>query len=248
MVTALTCTSGFVTVWHVLMAWLQYWQLRYTKRAPLVNSSDAGPVTRLSVDTSDHRDVRTVTWNHGHDGLWSESHVSFVAVAVRCLPIQLSLQVFASSRFSQVFTNSPFSQVFTSSPFSQAAPSPVEHTASAISIESTALISSSPSLRQHRHQLVPVHQNRDTFNTDSTTLISSSPLLSQQHRHQLVPVHQHRDTFNTKTSHVHRRHHHHFHHTHNDTITSSAPTPTPTPTHTHRHTHRDTTNTVVQRC
>ena len=75
MVTALTCTSGIVTVWHVLVAWLQYWQLQYTKRAPLVNSSDVGPMTRLSVDTSDHRDVRTVTWNHGYDGLWSESHV-----------------------------------------------------------------------------------------------------------------------------------------------------------------------------
>ena len=59
-------------------------QLQYTKRAPLVNSSDVGPMSRLSVDTSDHRDVRTVTWNHGYDGLWSESHVSFVAVAVKC--------------------------------------------------------------------------------------------------------------------------------------------------------------------
>ena len=90
MVTALTCTSGIVTVWHVLVAWLQYWQLQYTKRAPLVNSSYVGPVTRLSVDTSDHRDVRTVTWNHVYDGLWGESHVPFVAVAVRCLPIHLS--------------------------------------------------------------------------------------------------------------------------------------------------------------
>ena len=90
MVTALTCTSGIVTVWHVLVAWLQYWQLQYTKRAPLVNSSDVGPMTRLSVDTSDHRDVRTVTWNHGYDGLWSESHVSFVATTVRCLPVHLS--------------------------------------------------------------------------------------------------------------------------------------------------------------
>ena len=75
MVTALTCTSGIVTVWHVLVALLQYWQLQYTKRAPLVNSSDVGPMTRMSVNTSDHRDVRTVTWNHGYDGLWSESHV-----------------------------------------------------------------------------------------------------------------------------------------------------------------------------
>ena len=47
-------------------------------------------MTRLSVDTSDHRDVRTVTWNHVYDGLWGESHVPFVAVAVRCLPIHLS--------------------------------------------------------------------------------------------------------------------------------------------------------------
>ena len=85
MVTALTCTSGIVTVWHVLVAWLQYWQLQHTKRVPLVNSSDVGPITRLSVDTSDHRDVRTVTWNHGY-----ESHVSFVAVAVRCLPFHFS--------------------------------------------------------------------------------------------------------------------------------------------------------------
>ena len=94
MVTALACTSVIVTVWHVLVAWLQYWQLQYTKRAPLVNSSDVGPMTRLSVDTSDHRDVRTVTWNHGYDGLWSESHVPFVAVAVRCLPIHLSHRCF----------------------------------------------------------------------------------------------------------------------------------------------------------
>ncbi len=64
--------------------------MQYTKRAPLVNSSDVGPMTRLSVDTWDHRDVRTVTWNHGYDGLWSESHVSFVAITVRCLPVHLS--------------------------------------------------------------------------------------------------------------------------------------------------------------
>ena len=115
MVTELTCISGIVTVWNVLMAWLQYWQLQYTTRAPLVNSSDVGPMTRLSVDTSDHRDVRTVTWNHGYDGLWSESHVSFVAVAVRYFPNSPFAQVFTNSPFSQVFSNSPFSQVFTNS-------------------------------------------------------------------------------------------------------------------------------------
>ena len=146
MVTALTCTSGIVTVWHVLVAWLQYWQLQYTKRAPLVNSSDVGPMTRLSVDTWDHRDVRTVTWNHGYDGLWSESHDSFVAVAVT------------------VFANLPFSQVFTCSPFSQEAPSPVEHTPSAISIEtlwtqSTASASSSSSLQQQANTATSTTSN-----------------------------------------------------------------------------------------
>ena len=144
--------------------------------APLVNSSDGGPTTRLSVDTSDHRDVRTVTWNHGYDGLWSESHVSFVSLPVegRCLPVHLShgcLPVHLSHRCLSVNlshrclpASSPCSQVFTNSSFSQEAPSPVEHTPSAISIEtlwtqSTALASSSSSLQQQANTATSTTSN-----------------------------------------------------------------------------------------
>ena len=44
-----------------------------TLPASLSGTFLVGPMTRLSADTWDHRDVRTVTWNHGYDGLWSES-------------------------------------------------------------------------------------------------------------------------------------------------------------------------------
>ena len=48
-----------------------------TLPASLSGTFLVGPMTRLSADTWDHRDVRTVTWNHGYDGLWSESQQAY---------------------------------------------------------------------------------------------------------------------------------------------------------------------------
>ena len=99
-------------VWRETAGLTQYWLMQYTKRAPLVNSSDVGPMTRLSVDTSDHRDVRTVTWNHGSDGLWSESHVSFVAVGVWCLPVHLFHRCLAIGIWEFIFLRGVYQFTF----------------------------------------------------------------------------------------------------------------------------------------